>query len=371
MQLDKLSELFVALILRIQEKTPGLVSEIWINPETLNQIKNTYTSSNNETIIKKFTESLASEPDLSRKEYLTGLLTSLVYQLGDENDKDLVNFYKNTYDFDLTCISEKEISEANAKLQKLERDNNLYRHDLFLKLNVKKENLLPEFKRYLDKYKALLPKYLETNGEFEYEVVSQAPWGAFNYHIAPFISKLTLNSSVGLTTLDLKHLAVHEAFGGHHTELSLKDRLLVNKQRGENGFVLVYSPQVFISEGLAEAAFEIFQYDKDLTIEEQVISAYQDLSIALTNKVVFMYYQDKLPKEEIEKYIDSFDMGDLGKSNIINFVYDQIFGEYPAVYYSAKKFMLETYERAKDKKGFLLEVYTQPVTPSLLARKYR
>jgi hypothetical protein len=370
MKLDSISEKIFALVLKIKEMNEGLVSEIWIDEATVKEILEKYAELESQEIINEIKTLLPQEKDTSRKEYLTKLLVSLEFQLSDKETADLPQFYRTTFDYKINEYDDSIVDSAKSKLEKLEKSNNLYRHDVIRELKVKPEELISEFKKYLSIYGDRLPDYLQTKAEFDYEVVEKAPWGAFNYHTAPFASKLTLNAAAGLTSLDMKLLAVHEAYGGHHTELSHKDKLLVEHGRGEHGFVLVYSPQVFISEGIAEAAFEIFGYDQELSEKEQICKTYLELSNMLTNKAVFMYHNNDKSKEDIEAYIDNFDMGSIGKANIANFVTDPDFGKYPAVYNASKKFMLEAYSKAPDKEAFLKQVYTQPCTPQLLLEKY-
>jgi len=368
--IDEISEIILGLILKLKERNEGLVSELWIDNKIISETRNKYISINYTDLIVQAKILLSKENDEKRRDYLSKLITSLEYQLGNIKIDDLIQFYKNTIDFELKPLSDIKVNSLHEDLIRLEKDFQMDRHQVLKDASVAPDKLLEIFKQYLKIYKNRLPDYLNTEGNFDYEVVSEAPWGAFNSHVAPYKSKLTLNSAVGITTFDLKHFAVHEAYGGHHTELCFKDKLLVESNRGEHGFVLVYSPQVFISEGIAEAAFELFGYAQDFTIQEKIINAYQNLSFALTNKAVFMYYNDKESKEKIETYIDSFNMGKIGKQNITSFVFDPVFGKYPAIYLSAKEFVLSLYKNAKDKKPFLLDIYKNPCTPTRLIQKY-
>lgn len=370
MKLDNISEKIFALILKIKEKNEGLVSEIWIDEDTVKEIGNKYANLEPQEIISEAKTLLPQEKDTSRKEYLQKLLASIEFQLSDKESDSLADFYETTFSYNLKEVDDIEIDLVKSNLEKLEKDNKLYRHEVIKKLKVNPDQLIDVFKKYLSVYSRKLPEYLQTKAEFDYEVVEKAPWGAFNHHTAPFTSRLTLNSSAGLTTLNMKLLAVHEAYGGHHTELSLKDSLLIEQGRGEHGFVLIYSPQVFISEGIAEAAFEMFRYESELDVEEQICRTYLELSNALTNKAVFMYHNENKQKAELEEFIDKFDMGSVGKANIVNFVTDPSFGKYPAVYGTAKRFILGLYNNTKNKEEFLKLVYTQPCTPQLLLEKY-
>lgn len=370
MPLDTVSEYILGLVLKIKGKNPGLISELWIDTKTVDQIKEKYEDVSTDELISKTDDLIKIESDVYRKDYLYKLLNSIKHQLLLDKDGDLKNYYENTLDFEIAELTESQIESYNQALINLEKETKLTRFEVIKKSLVPTEVLTDKFNKYLEYYKNRLPKYLETSGEFDIEVVNEAPWGAFNSHIAPFKSKLTLNSSIGITTFDLKHFAVHEAYGGHHTELSLKDGLLIDHGRGEHGFVLVYSPQVFISEGIAEAAFEIFGYDEEFTSEEKVINAYQNLSFALSNKAAFMYHNAHISKDDVTKYIENYKMGDLGTKNITNFVFDTVFGKYPAIYLSAKKFILDLYNTTGRKKELLLDIYKNPCTPSRLKRQY-
>jgi hypothetical protein len=90
------------------------------------------------------------------------------------------------------------------------------------------------------------------------EEVHDEPWWAFNYYLGGLRSRVVVNLDVPTTYDDLLDLAAHEAYPGHHTERSTKERLLVR----EEGLIdetinLVPTPQSLLAEGIAETAYEI------------------------------------------------------------------------------------------------------------------
>jgi hypothetical protein len=90
------------------------------------------------------------------------------------------------------------------------------------------------------------------------EPVTDEPWWAFNYYLGNLQSRVVLNTDVPTTGPDLIHLAGHEVFPGHHTEHSVKEQVLIRDQgKIEEGIQLVPTPQVVLSEGIAEVGAEI------------------------------------------------------------------------------------------------------------------
>ncbi|MFH1648211.1 MAG: hypothetical protein ABIA11_00580 [Patescibacteria group bacterium] len=363
MAINPTSELLFALLLKLIDKNPSLVSELWISEAVKKKIKAKYEKRSVNTIRTDLENSIDSIENPLRKEYLSKITKSIVFQLSNSVD-DFDNFYVNCLDYAVTEISEYEVKLIHDRLKKYEAEYGLFRHDVILSLKLSKDELLPRFKRELIYSKDKLPDFLNTTEEFNYEVVTDKPWAAFNRHIEPFKSTLSLNADSGLTSFDMKQLAVHEGYGGHHTELSLKDNFLVEEGRLEHGFVLIYSPQSFISEGLAEAAYKIFGFDESLNNEEYINFLYQELFSALMNKVTFLYLKHGLAKTKVVEYLKTFDLGTQGIKNMTAFVFDKLYGKYAAVYYSAKKFILEQYTEASNKDEFLKFVYMNPCTPT-------
>lgn len=89
----------------------------------------------------------------------------------------------------------------------------------------------------------------------EYEAVTDRPWNAFNRYHGGFRSSIALNADVRHRMAALPLLVTHEAYPGHHTEHSRKERLLVDEQgHAEQTIALINTPQCLMAEGLAEAA---------------------------------------------------------------------------------------------------------------------
>jgi hypothetical protein len=90
------------------------------------------------------------------------------------------------------------------------------------------------------------------------EPVSDEPWWAFNYYLGDLASRVVLNTDIPTSGLDLIHLVAHEVYPGHHTESSVKERVLAGDQgRVEETIALVPTPQAVVSEGIAEIGGDV------------------------------------------------------------------------------------------------------------------
>ena len=92
----------------------------------------------------------------------------------------------------------------------------------------------------------------------DFELVSDKPWGGFNYYMGGLRSRVALNTDLPVLSLSLGHIVAHEAYPGHHTEHSRKEAGLVTQRRQmEETIFLVGTPECLISEGLADLAIEV------------------------------------------------------------------------------------------------------------------
>ena len=373
MHIDDVSKNIVTLALYLNENHEGLVSEIWLAPELIEELKEASKRIDVNKTIKDTRIQITKEKDSVRKQVLSELLTSLKYQIDffkDSKACSLSEFYKQTYGYELDEVSDSYIAKVLDELKFLENQYSLNRHLVLKRLSVTKDELVEKFKKYLENTKKSLPEWFTHYCDFNVDTVDTAPWAGFNSHKAPFKSTITLNTSSGLTVMDLKHMAMHEAFGGHHTELSYKDNLLINEQKGEHGLVLVYSPMTFISEGIAEATFDILGFNKDLTPEERINYKHMELTFVLMNKTAFMFTGRNASIQEIRNYLTQFDVGEQAIKNILDFVTDKVFGKYAPVYHSAKKFIIDHYNKSQNKEEFLPYVFKSPCTLAVLNEKF-
>lgn len=359
MEIDDLSKRLLAVALKLEEKFPGIITENWLNPSIVESIKKEFETTDFKTIYRVFCTLLDREENENRKIFLKKFGHAINYQHTSEFS-NLNDYSKNVFDFEILEPEEDEINKINEKILRLEGDLGISRFEVIESLKINENELLKFFKDQVEEALKTLQKNhgnLYIKGILDLEVVKEAPWSAFNSHVKPQTSKISLNLSSELTTYDIKHMAYHEIYYGHHTELSLKDNLLLKNGWGEHGFILSNSPRTFISEGIAELGFEL---NKNFSKEEDLMDKYSNLFLILQQKAAFLRFDHNMSKDDITEYLKGYKLAKTGVKNIINFVFDDVFGRYSIIYHSAKKEFVRRLDEAKDKDLFLKEIYTTP-----------
>lgn len=92
----------------------------------------------------------------------------------------------------------------------------------------------------------------------EFHLVTKKPYGAANWYQGNYKSVMEFNVDRPIDLFNLLSLVCHEGYPGHHVEYCLKDKHIF-REKGwvEQGAVITLSPQLFLSEGIAETAFEM------------------------------------------------------------------------------------------------------------------
>lgn len=84
-------------------------------------------------------------------------------------------------------------------------------------------------------------------------LVTDQPWGAYNWYDGGFQSRIDVNTDLPVTVKRLVDVLAHETYPGHHLENAWKEADLVGVRARLEATVLTYNtPECLISEGLAE-----------------------------------------------------------------------------------------------------------------------
>lgn len=374
MHIDQVSTNIIKLALYLDKRIPGLVSEIWIDGSDLQHIKASLPSDQHIQDCINETRNLTDKlEDTRRKSYLHGILESLVFQIENiDGDIPYSKFTEKAFGFRIERVTSEEILEIVSNIESIEKELNLSRQEIFKKHSLKIDEYQPTFEQFIAQSKNVLPEFILNFPDegFEFETVTDKPWSAFNSHIAPFRSKLTLNSDVGFTKLELFRLAFHEAYGGHHSELSNKDKLLIDEQKGEHGLIITFSPQTFVSEAIAEGVHIVLGCVDRSDKERQIAWYYDRLIFALYNLATFMFFDDKSSREEIAQGLNKYPVSQKSIDNILNFSMDPLFGKYAPVYYTAFNFIEDLYASTDRKDELIQTLFKKPCTPKLLKEEF-
>jgi len=103
--------------------------------------------------------------------------------------------------------------------------------------------------------KEVFPKLLPDNEKIEIDEVGNQSWHMYCWYKGNFTSKIEVNTSNYHYWTHLLFNACHEGYPGHHTERAVKEKLLYHKKGYfENSILLIYSPEMVISEGIGVTA---------------------------------------------------------------------------------------------------------------------
>ena len=93
-------------------------------------------------------------------------------------------------------------------------------------------------------------------------------WAYYNWYLGNFHSRIDVNPNFNMYWTTLLAAAAHEGYPGHHTEFSVKEwKLYREPNQFEHSILLLNSPKLIISEGIAElAANVLFSYQDQAEI---------------------------------------------------------------------------------------------------------
>lgn len=370
MKVDSISQKFLRISFSLNKIKPGLISEYWGNNKLKDEYENHPIKKDNLIIeVRKLQNEVALKiKNLQRKEYLIAQIAglhgmALEIQSGEKNLQD---FYRNILGFKLNRLNEKHLEKESEEC-----------HQLFLKIGVKPKDFKKIYKVNKNKTTETLIKvsaeikrkterYIKhpKQENFTITLTKNKPWAAFNYHTRPFESKIEINTDIVNSDLDLRLLANHEIYGGHHSELSLKDKVLVDEGRGEHSIINIFSSQSFVSEGIAEASRDIFNIFNENDLREKVFLKMANLSNMKLNNLAFYVFEDKWTKKRVVEYLKKDGLStERDINHVTNFVLDPIWGKYSPWYYQSKKLILKAFAKTQNKKKFIHNIFTLPVTP--------
>ncbi|WP_340588037.1 hypothetical protein [Erythrobacter alti] len=115
---------------------------------------------------------------------------------------------------------------------------------------------------------------LPENESFSLSLVTDKPWGGFNYYQGDYHSVIEINTDLPTRLDRAVDVGCHEAYPGHHVYSTLIERDRVNAM-GQIEYTLLplYSPRAIISEGSAEYGVKLaFPGDSQLEYERDVLA---------------------------------------------------------------------------------------------------
>lgn len=153
-------------------------------------------------------------------------------------------------------------------------------------------------------------------------------WSYYNWYKGNYRSRIDVNPNFNMYWTTFLPAAAHEGYPGHHTEFSIKEKLLYHDlNQFEHSILLLNSPKLFISESIAELALNmIYSYQEQAEIGLQNfcpdISKDDSLEVLIKQnkvkgKLSFFWYNfafhaliDKWSEKDLIQYATSFEVFD-------------------------------------------------------------
>ncbi len=189
----------------------------------------------------------------------------------DEESKSLYDYVAPKYDEEYFRKISKEIDEALPGEGELTDRFARFKNDFI----VPEDKIELVFDAAFSECRKRSRKHLDLpeNENITVEYVTKKSWSACAKYEGGYSSKISINIDIPIYIDWVLYLAVHEAYPGHHANLTLLEKHLVKDKKWlEYSLLPSQGPAVFIAEGLAEYAIDvIFPKNERLRFEKEVL----------------------------------------------------------------------------------------------------
>ncbi|MFX0114046.1 MAG: hypothetical protein ACFFB3_05830 [Candidatus Hodarchaeota archaeon] len=220
----------------------------------------------------------------------------------------------------------------------------------------------------------------------ELSIVTDRPWGAFNWYLGQAQSKIEFNADQPMSGLSILDTMAHETYPGHHVEHAVKENLLYyQKGYGESGVLLTLAPESLISEGIANYGKKLIYTEKeaikwamekifpllpkrpkiDIDTQIEISNALRSYD-ALGGCLAFLLYVDGYTTDETVKFaLDHTHLTEERIRSYLKFIQDPLWRSYIFNYYLGESLVRDFAEKG-DKRQQFQKLLQQQFWPSAL-----
>ena len=350
-KLSKFGEDFLLLALRIDKHIKGYV-DFYYGPECLRQIVDYESLTapnrllNDSNNLLKQLESQGFDKERIRyiEKLLIAMKTSIEILKGSPiSVKDQI---LRLYDVSLQSVNESTLYELKEDFNEAYKGPGSLEErmkELRIRRKVAKADVFDLFKTALQIVKnrtsELSSNFLPKNETILIDLVDQkkedeVKWSYYNWYLGNYTSRIEVNPSFDIFWSSLLSAAAHEGYPGHHTEFAIKEQYIYRKlSQFEHSILLLNSPKLIISEGIASLAVNVlFSYRDQAEISVRVFckkKTDEDSLDRITNQysvrnkvnlflhnLAFHALIDEWSNDQLVKYATSFEI--LSEENIDN-----------------------------------------------------
>ena len=274
----------------------------------------------------------ADVPDVQRKGFLAKQVQAMAAVINNLSGHQVEFVQEVELYFDITpaMVDEATFEAAHAELDEiLPGDGSLIERSVAWreKLYLEPSKILPVFELALRETRRRTQKLfdLPPREALTLHLVEDEPWGAYNWYLGEFRSRIDLNTDLPVRADWAVPLIAHEAYPGHHTEHAIKEQRLYRRLgRTEHAVQLLLAPESVIAEGIADNAQQVLFDDSELEafLRDQLypLAGLEELDVekqlrlgrateALTgvsgNAALLLHHEGRAP-EEVQAYMEHY-----------------------------------------------------------------
>jgi hypothetical protein len=263
---DSIARDYVLLGLRLEQHVPGLVDGYFGPAELkaqvdLEPLRSPASLRDDAAALRQRLAVEVPEPD--RRDWLDAQLVALEAQAAELAGDRLpyLELVERCFSYEPLRHPDTEFTAARAQVDALlpgEGTTSERRAAFDDRLVVPTDRVLPIVSWLVERFRATArARFGLPDGEdLRIGLVSDQPWGAYNWFHGGRRSRIDINTDLPVRAMALPRTMAHEAYPGHHLEHAWKEAELVDRLgRLEASILLINTPECLISEGLANLGY--------------------------------------------------------------------------------------------------------------------
>ncbi|HET8524560.1 MAG TPA: hypothetical protein VFL82_15090 [Thermomicrobiales bacterium] len=228
---------------------------------------------------------------------------------------------------------------------------------------------------------------LPPDEQVEFTFVQNKPWSGYNWYLGHDRSRVEINTDNPIHLNALPGLIAHEAYPGHHTEHSLKERRLYRERGyGENAIQLINTPECVISEGIATLAESIIFTPEELAtwlaesvypaagivgdpIRDAAIHQAQRALRAVGANAALLLYEHRTSEAEVVAYLMRYGLrSEQEARHSLSFISNPLWRSYIFTYHAGRDLLGQWLDQGdadqRERQSRFRTLLTEQVTPS-------
>jgi hypothetical protein len=282
-KLTEFGEDFLKLALRINKHIDGYI-DFYFGPAKIRQYVESESKKSPNQLLKDsivlLQELEAQGFSNERKRYLEKMLTAMKTSIETLNGAKIpINEqFKKLYDIDLHPVKDSKLDNLKEEFEDAYNGTGTLeeRMDrLRIARKVPESMVYKFFKKAVEitelRTKELFTNLLPNNEKIIIDLVKnddskeKIKWSCYNWYLGNYISRIEVNPDYQMYWTVFLSFSSHETYPGHHTEFVLKEKWLYNElNQFEHSILILHSPKLPISEGIANKALSILFSDQEV-----------------------------------------------------------------------------------------------------------